>query len=258
MLFTFAGSTHTNYVSYLLEMICNLELESSQELREAILTSMVVNLSGEPGRFAASDFIQEFLNRCLEAIVKHKSAEFGDGFIRNIISLNLAHIARLKADWKEGLGLSRRAGKHSDPHTNPEIRILLQEYQHHELHRRRPGRMYDGRDTDDFTRGMLNLRNGKLKSWISMTTTTRGVRKGNTEVVQEHSEMNETTLGLDFEPDLEDQDIGGSFSEGSMRVEDGELIIEMAESDEVFDQCLATLAGDGGVMDDDDSGLYEE
>ncbi|KAH9943828.1 hypothetical protein B0H21DRAFT_864932 [Amylocystis lapponica] len=37
MLFTFAGSSHSKYTSYLLETICSLELESSPELRETIL-----------------------------------------------------------------------------------------------------------------------------------------------------------------------------------------------------------------------------
>ena len=32
LLFQFAGSTHTKYTTYLLEMICSLELESSPEL----------------------------------------------------------------------------------------------------------------------------------------------------------------------------------------------------------------------------------
>ena len=43
MLFTFAGSSHSKYTNYLLEMVCSLKLESSPELRDAILRSTVVN-----------------------------------------------------------------------------------------------------------------------------------------------------------------------------------------------------------------------
>ena len=51
MLFTFAGSGHSNYTSYLLEMICEIELESSPALQEAFLLSLLVNATGEKGGF---------------------------------------------------------------------------------------------------------------------------------------------------------------------------------------------------------------
>ena len=57
MVFTFAGSTHTKYAAYLLELITYFELESSQVLQETVLNPMVVNLSGKEGRFAAGDMI---------------------------------------------------------------------------------------------------------------------------------------------------------------------------------------------------------
>ncbi|KAH7918111.1 hypothetical protein BV22DRAFT_1108446 [Leucogyrophana mollusca] len=69
MPFTFAGLTHTKYVSYLLERITSLELESSPELYDAMLRSMLVNLTGRPGSFCALDFMQEYFNRLLEAIL---------------------------------------------------------------------------------------------------------------------------------------------------------------------------------------------
>ncbi|KAF8146206.1 hypothetical protein K438DRAFT_1781185 [Mycena galopus ATCC 62051] len=46
MLFTFAGSTHSNYMNYLLETIINLELELSAGLKEALLLCMLFNLVG--------------------------------------------------------------------------------------------------------------------------------------------------------------------------------------------------------------------
>src|SRR6202790_3075439 len=91
MLFTFAGSSHTKYKTYLLEFLTNFELESSQELRETTLNAMLVNLSGMDGAFAEGDIIQEFFNRLLEAILERKGADFGDTFIRQVISRNLHH-----------------------------------------------------------------------------------------------------------------------------------------------------------------------
>lgn len=78
MLFLFAGSTHTNYTNYLLETLCNLELECSRELREATLRGLLINLSGRPGGFSAGDVIQEYFNRLLEAV---DSTDFQKGRI---------------------------------------------------------------------------------------------------------------------------------------------------------------------------------
>ena len=70
MLFTFATSSHSKYVTYLLETITTLKLEVSTELRDAILRSMLVNIGRHPGSFCALDFMQEYFNHLLEAIVQ--------------------------------------------------------------------------------------------------------------------------------------------------------------------------------------------
>ena len=62
MMFTFAGSGHSNYTGYLLEMICDIELESSPALREAFLMSLLVNPTGEKGGFTPGDIYQEGIN----------------------------------------------------------------------------------------------------------------------------------------------------------------------------------------------------
>ncbi|KAM5546217.1 hypothetical protein V8D89_000344 [Ganoderma adspersum] len=69
MTFNFAGSTHSKYTTYLLEMICILELESSPALREVFLRNWLVNPSGEPGRTMEGDLYQEHLNRELEEAI---------------------------------------------------------------------------------------------------------------------------------------------------------------------------------------------
>ncbi|KAF8172930.1 hypothetical protein K438DRAFT_1772364 [Mycena galopus ATCC 62051] len=68
-----AGSTHSNYMNYLLETIINLELESSAGLKEALLLCMLFNLVGLAGHFEEGDYIVEFFNRLLEAVSKHKN-----------------------------------------------------------------------------------------------------------------------------------------------------------------------------------------
>ncbi|KAJ7846782.1 hypothetical protein B0H13DRAFT_1579800, partial [Mycena leptocephala] len=66
MLFTFAGSTHSNYLNYVLETIINLELESSPGLKEALLLCLLVNIRGLAGHFEEGDYVVEFFNRLLE------------------------------------------------------------------------------------------------------------------------------------------------------------------------------------------------
>ncbi|KAJ6583252.1 hypothetical protein B0H10DRAFT_1890171, partial [Mycena sp. CBHHK59/15] len=140
MLFTFAGSTHTNYVGYLLATIINLELESSPGLKEALLLCLLVNISGLLGHFEEGDYVVEFFNRLLKDVVQHKNAQFDDDFIRNVVSRNLRHIAELKLAWRAGTGMAPKSKSHTDPHTNPELRILLKLYHKEELHSRPLGR----------------------------------------------------------------------------------------------------------------------
>jgi hypothetical protein len=96
MLFSFAGSTHSKYTNYLLETITDFELECEPELWKALLATTLVNLSGKEGWWSARDFIQEYFNRLLEAVVHRKGVEYGDNFIRNVWSRNIHHIVRLK------------------------------------------------------------------------------------------------------------------------------------------------------------------
>jgi len=85
MLFSFAGSSHSKYTTYLLEFLTNFELESSRELCETTLNAMLGNLSSMDGAFAEGDIIQEFFNRLLEAILEWKGVDFGDMFIHQVI-----------------------------------------------------------------------------------------------------------------------------------------------------------------------------
>ncbi|EIW81039.1 hypothetical protein CONPUDRAFT_137143 [Coniophora puteana RWD-64-598 SS2] len=105
MLFTFAGSSHSKYVNYLLESIVSAELESSPELHDAMLTAMLVNLTGQPGHFMGLDFMQEYFNRLLQTVVQRKGQEYGDTFVRDVVSRNLYHFSRLKAEFATTVAL---------------------------------------------------------------------------------------------------------------------------------------------------------
>ncbi|TFY63916.1 hypothetical protein EVJ58_g2953 [Rhodofomes roseus] len=178
MVFTFAGSSHSKYTAYLLEMICNLELESTPSLRHAVLSNLLVNLTGNAGSFLPGDLMQEYFNRLLEAVAEKKGVEYGEHFIRDIISPNLHHFASLLNDLKDGVGLKHRSGRHTAPNLRHELSVLASIYQETELHSRRRGREYAGpaREVDDFKRGYEKLRGGKLKKWVKESLFARSRR----------------------------------------------------------------------------------
>jgi hypothetical protein len=174
MVFTFAGSSHSNYTNYLLEMITKIELESDEDLRRALLQLTLVNLSGREGHWSAGDFIQEYFNRLLEAIVQHKGVEYGDTFIRETWSRNIHHVARLKLSWFDAVGLQPRSRRHTGAEQDAEVRILLEHYKVSELHSFHAGRTFDTEPyVDDFQKGIQKLQNGKLQKWVHKTTNSR-------------------------------------------------------------------------------------
>lgn len=168
MMVTFAGSTHTKYATYLLEMISNLELESSPVLRETLLFALLVNPTGLAGGFQLGDIYQEKLNRCIEPIIQRKDTDFGSYHVRHLWSRNINDIYELKADFRTGVGLAKRSGRHKEPHEKSEFKTLLKEYKNEELHLRRPGRMIgtEVRDVDDLGKGIRALGGGFLNKWV--------------------------------------------------------------------------------------------
>ncbi|KAG1747176.1 uncharacterized protein EDB91DRAFT_1048632, partial [Suillus paluster] len=80
MLFTFAGSSHSKYTTYLLETVYNIELKCGTDLQLAILKQPLVNVIGKPGSFCAGDVIQEYFNRMLQAIIEREETDYGDTY----------------------------------------------------------------------------------------------------------------------------------------------------------------------------------
>ncbi|KAJ6529412.1 hypothetical protein DFH09DRAFT_934780 [Mycena vulgaris] len=240
MLFTFAGSTHTNYMGYILETIINLELESSPGLKEALLLCLLINLTGLAGHFEEGDYVVKFFNRLLEDVVQHKNAQFDDTFIRNVVSRNLRHIAELKLAWRTGTGMAQKSKKHTDPHTNPEMLILLKTYRTEELHSRRLGRQIDDRDTDKFSQGIKKLRTGGLDKWIKKSLHTRqtsrpaepqttataeaGSAGDSEEECDEEDSDDDTSSDESEDSDTDDSPLYAT--RGSIAIIDGQLVVD--------------------------------
>lgn len=251
MLFTFAGSSHANYMNYELEMVVDLELESNPFLRDASLMSTVLNPDGADGHCQPCDIFQEFLNRCIEPVVQRKDADYGADHVRNVWSRNLKDIYDLKQQFRAGLGLEKRSGKHKKPHERPEVKTLLREYEAAELHKRRPGRTFeDGRNVDNFQTGIQVLEGGALRKWAKRTTNSRISHILRGETGSNSKVPDESDHESDWEDDLDDDDVHVPMTAGNMYYEDGELRIDIGDDDDA--DLIAGLDGGAGITNDEE------
>ncbi|KAJ3973396.1 hypothetical protein EV361DRAFT_770638, partial [Lentinula raphanica] len=175
MTFTFAGSSHTKYTGYLLEMICNFELEASPKLRNYFFNNWLISTNGrtyEPG-----DLFQEQLQEEIYEHVDHDQG-FDSPHTRTRISPNVFRFKKSKVDNHTGLGLAARSGNHHAPSRLADIRKLMSRYQMEEVHRFRRGRQYeevDSRRVDDHGRGIASLMQGRLAKWVHDTMWVRNL-----------------------------------------------------------------------------------
>lgn len=247
-MFHFAGSSHTKYHGYILEMIAMLELESTKEARQLFLRNWLVNPSGERGRHQEGDLMQEHLNLALEEAVKRSGSEWDGPLIRDVISRNIHHFTELKNGWGETVGLAKRKGYHPEPHSQSEVKILLQVYKEEELHCFTRGRSYSSSDAtkDTFTLGVESLQAGKLAQWILETTRGRRLqydRSSEVAAAVQARIVDETRGESADEPDPGE----GAGEEEQQRSADDNA---PATSDVVFDMRRAIAEGEAELEED--------
>ncbi|KAJ7719724.1 hypothetical protein B0H16DRAFT_1794341 [Mycena metata] len=169
-IFKFAGSSHQNYMSYLLEVYCLLRYESSDALRDTILDHWLLNLSGELGKWIPGDLLQEHYNRWLEDMIQRHGGEFDNKFYRQTISPNVDHFLRMKEEIETAFSLKRRSKTHTSPHQRDELRLLLTMFKEEEVHLFREGRSMGHAAVNQFARGVRRLEAGKLKDWLDKSS----------------------------------------------------------------------------------------
>ncbi|KAI0081500.1 hypothetical protein K474DRAFT_1671959 [Panus rudis PR-1116 ss-1] len=89
-IFTFAGSGHPNYTTYLLDMYCKITYELPEATRIALFENWLVNLAGKPGHFLELDLMQEHFNKWLEEMAQHSGKEFDDVWYRDVLSMHVS------------------------------------------------------------------------------------------------------------------------------------------------------------------------
>ncbi|CAL1715102.1 unnamed protein product [Somion occarium] len=257
MLFTFAGSSHSKYTTYLLEFIIDLEYESTPELRAAVLNSLVVNLSGKGGHFCAADWLQERNNRIIQMIAERKGVQYNARYLRNVVSRNVHHLSRLLDDIRSGVDLKDHSAKHCKPHENAELTILLQIFRSEEIHSRCPGRAYDkitdARDVDNYRSGLDNLRNGRLQRFITETLHFRHSDTTSSDGTALLADLSEALM----EEDSEASSLPDPYSMCSVHLEDGTLVVT---NDALTDREITMMIGEleGMQAQDDDNGDAED
>jgi hypothetical protein len=151
---------------------------SSPALRKAFRACFVVN---PPVKNVCS--WRYLSTRGIEPIIQQQ------GYRLRIISTmcDITHLgSRHQGYPRTQIGVSRRCWDLQRFLTRSQKKILLREYEHAELHLRRPGGSYDPAENDDgeppkardMRKGMRGLTNGDLKKWSVKTTRSRGLRQG--------------------------------------------------------------------------------
>ncbi|KAJ7834484.1 hypothetical protein B0H14DRAFT_3462080 [Mycena olivaceomarginata] len=100
-IFTFAGTSNQNYMSYMLELYALFEFECSPDLKEALLNNWLFNLKGLFGKFVEGDLMQEWNNRWLEDIAGRRGGQFDEKFYRKTVAPNVLHFLKMKEDDEE-------------------------------------------------------------------------------------------------------------------------------------------------------------
>ncbi|KAJ6572387.1 hypothetical protein DFH09DRAFT_1277375 [Mycena vulgaris] len=169
-IFKLAGSSHANYVNYLLEVYCMLRYEASQELRNAILNNWPVNIKGELGHWMPVDQHQEHYNLWLQQMRKKHGGEFGDPFYRQTISPNVHHFLQIKEEVETAFDLKCRGQTHTSPHQRDELKLLLKLFKDEEVHLFRCGRSLGHAAVNQFARGWRRLEEEKMAAFLTKST----------------------------------------------------------------------------------------
>ncbi|KAJ8094952.1 hypothetical protein PM082_010168 [Marasmius tenuissimus] len=250
LFFPFVASGHKKYAQYILEDIIDICFESSPELAEALLSSMVASLSGKPGTHRCCDLLQEFFQRIIEAVVQHKGAEFGERFIREAIARCVGQLRRLKEDLLSGVGLEHRSQRHSRPSQDPELWILLEKLRRAEVHLfsryQIKGGKHHGIYKSQSRKGFKDVQDGLLNKWTTNMMLDRDV------TVSKHSSL-PPTAGVGNEED--DTNMDNSYDTDirlaplwSNTVRDGNIVTEELNVD--ADACLTISLLESGASDE--------
>ncbi|KAJ6601765.1 hypothetical protein DFH09DRAFT_900277, partial [Mycena vulgaris] len=169
-IFKFAGSSHQNYMGYLLEVYCMLRYEASKDLINAIFNNWLLNVKGELGKWLPADLHQEHYNKWLEDMIQRHGGELHNQFYRQTISPNVHHFLQIKEEVETAFSLEHRGKTHTSPHLRSELKLLLATFKEEEVHLFRSGRSLGHAAANQFARGWRRLDDNKLDDFLTKST----------------------------------------------------------------------------------------
>lgn len=193
-------------------------------MKDLFLRNWLINPSGEARSFVEGDLEKEHENRELEFFAQRGDIEFDSDFIRHVISPNLRRFLDLKKTWREGIGLAKRRGKHTEPSSRVKVRTLLKVYHDEELHLYRPSRLYSesgAQPLDAFADGVQDLYNGRLDRWKTVSVQARKP-ESTTELGQA---LNDDDMDDVDDVDEESDALKAPYTAGGIVVEDDEVVV---------------------------------
>ncbi|EJD33628.1 hypothetical protein AURDEDRAFT_177288 [Auricularia subglabra TFB-10046 SS5] len=165
--FQFAGSGHNpKYRDFCLEMFISVEFEYSDEMRNAVLNSLLVNPSGRRGHFKECDLLQEHLINRLDRHMQHRDKSYDDPFIRDVVTPNLHHLVEVPRQLESAVDLVARASRHLPMHQRSEAGRLRKTYRENQLHSFSAGRSTGFAVKDYFDAGYAALASEHLENFL--------------------------------------------------------------------------------------------
>ena len=112
--------------------------------------------------------MQEHFNFWLEELAQHKGKEFDDPWYREVLSMHVHHFLRLIQELESNVKLEARRLHHKPPHTDNELRRVINLCQEHKLHLRQDGRDLGFHAPDHYNMGVeLLAKDGKIKEYCA-------------------------------------------------------------------------------------------
>jgi hypothetical protein len=110
-----AGSTQ-NYANELLRLHCQMFYSSDKNTKSVIMSSMVVNTTGQPNRYIPCDLLQEHHNLLTKFVYNAKGSKLSWQYLRDKISTNIRVFQSIAAKLHEQFNIVRSGTNHTtDP-----------------------------------------------------------------------------------------------------------------------------------------------
>ncbi|KAF9176923.1 hypothetical protein BGZ51_009411 [Haplosporangium sp. Z 767] len=119
-----AGSTK-NYANELLHLHCGLSYSWTPKTKEAVLSSLVVNTSGQENRWIPADLYQEHNNLLTKTIHSAKGSNLSWEMLAEAVSANIRTFELVSQQVEKEFNISYSGSNHATVSANQDINLIL-------------------------------------------------------------------------------------------------------------------------------------